>query len=143
MKLATPLLLRLQTLTDEIVSYETSRVSNLNRLQELFSDCILDDAFSTLEELFEFKAMNLLGISLSSEALGEIQKGRYVQLLVIASKKKDDKKSKNISLGYFGKAELLEDGLCAKLTEFVLRWRYEKSFQNVNHYKDLLGQLDV
>ena len=82
-----------------------------------------------------------MGITLSEEALGEIQKGRYVQLLVIAAKKKEEKKSTSISLGYFGKAELLDPQQVAYLTEFVLRWRYEKSFLNVNHYRDLIGQL--
>jgi hypothetical protein len=141
MKLSTSLLSRLQSLTDDIISYETSRIENLKRLDELFPFCVLDQKFSNVKELFEFKAMNLMGITLSEEALGEIQKGRYVQLLVITAKKKEEKKATNISLGYFGKAELLDDTLRGQLTEFVLRFRYEKSFHNNNHYKNLIEKL--
>jgi len=40
-----------------------------------------------------------------------------------------------------GKAEKLEDSLKNDIIEFVLRWRYEKAFQNLEHYKDLLGRI--
>ena len=53
------------------------------------------------------------------------------------------KKAKNISLGYFGKAETLDKELKNCIIEFVLRWRYEKSFQNVEHYKKLIARVEV
>ncbi len=142
MKFSSPLLDKLDLLTDKIVSYEISRASNLKQLEKLFPLCVLDDSFHTIHELFEFKAMNLMGISLKEESLGMIQTGRYIQLLVITTKKKEDKKSRNISLSYFGKSETVEKEQVARLTEFVLRWRYEKSFLNVNHYKSMIEQLD-
>lgn len=138
MKSPSSLLSRLQLLTDEITTYETSRIANLKRLKELFSECVLDESYSSIEELFEFKAMNLMGITLSEDALGEIQEGRYIQLIVIAAKQKEEKKSTSISLSYFGRSEQLKPELVKKLTEFVLRWRYEKSFYQMNHYKHLL-----
>lgn len=141
MKLSSPLLSRLHALTDEITTYETSRIANLKRLETLMPLCILDDKYRDIKALLDFKAMNLMGISLNEEALGEIQEGRYIQLLVIAPKQVTDKKSTNISLGYFGKAETVLAEQVANLTEFVLRWRYEKSFLNLNHYKNLLAQL--
>lgn len=142
MKSNASLLLRLHELTDALVTYESSRIANLKRLEELFPLCISGDDFDSVHELFEFKAMNLMGITLSDEALGSIQAGRYVQLLVIAAKKKEEKKSTSISLGYFGKAENVDPQMVKNLTEFVLRWRYEKSFINVNHYKGLIEQLE-
>ncbi len=142
MKSNASLLLRLQELTDTLVTYESSRIANIKRLETLFPLCIKGDDFRTIHELFEFKAMNLMGITLSEDALGVIQEGRYVQLLVIAAKQKEDKKSTSISLGYFGKAESVDPQTVAHLTEFVLRWRYEKSFMNVNHYKELIEQFN-
>ena len=141
MKSNSSLLLRLQELTDDIITYESSRIANIKRLEELFTLCILGDDFRSIHELFKFKAMNLMGITLTEDALGAIQKGRYIQLLVIAAKEKGEKKSTSISLGYFGKAESVDAQQVAHLTEFVLRWRYEKSFLNVNHYKELINQL--
>ena len=142
MKLSSPLLTRLQALTDDIITYETSRIANLKRLEELLPLCVLDEKYRDIHTLLDFKAMNLMGISLSEEALGEIQEARYIQLLVIAPKQVTDKKSTNISLGYFGKAETVLSAQIAHLTEFVLRWRYEKSFLNLNHYKKLLDFRD-
>ena len=140
MKVSSPLISRLHTLTDALTSYETSRLANLKRLDELLSLCVLDEKYRDVKMLLEFKAMNLMGISLTEEALGEIQEGRYIQLLVIAPKEKMDKKSTNISLGYFGKAETVLKEQVEQLTEFVLRWRYEKSFLNLNHYKNLIDR---
>ncbi len=130
---------RLQQLTDRVTSYEIRRRENLKRLKELFVLCALNEKYPTVEELFSFKAMNLMGISLKEENLGEIQKGRYVQVLTIASKKEDSKKSPNVSLGYFGKAELLDPVMKDRLVEFVLRWRFEKSFMNMHHYQQMIS----
>jgi len=140
MKVSSPLISRLHALTDELITYETSRQANLKRLDELLPVCVLDEKYRDVVTLLEFKAMNLMGISLSEEALGVIQEGRYIQLLVIAPKQMTDKKSTNISLGYFGKAETVLKEQVANLTEFVLRWRYEKSFLNLNHYKTLIDK---
>ena len=46
-------------------------------------------------------------------------------------------------MGYFGKAETLDDRLKNEIVEFVLRWRYEKAFQNLVHYEDLIARVDV
>ena len=75
MKFSSPLLDKLDLLTDQIVSYEISRASNLKQLEKLFPLCVLDDSFHTIHELFEFKAMNLMGISLkATESL--LQRGK-------------------------------------------------------------------
>ena len=55
--------------------------------------------------------------------------------------KNGKKKAKNISLGYFGKAETLDKDFKNEIIEFVLRWRYEKAFQNLKHYRVLLARL--
>jgi hypothetical protein len=52
------------------------------------------------------------------------------------------KKAKNVSLGYFGKAQTLEPELKNDIIEFVLRWRYEKAFQTLEHYEELIERLD-
>jgi hypothetical protein len=51
------------------------------------------------------------------------------------------KKAKNTSLGYFGKAETLDPVRKNQVIEFVLRWRYEKAFQNLEHYRLLLEKV--
>jgi len=70
---------------------------------------------------------------------------KYIQIIAITYEpdKNGKKKAKNISLGYFGKAETLENILKNEIIEFVLRWRYEKAFQNVEHYKDLIERVET
>ncbi|HEY9203622.1 MAG TPA: hypothetical protein VIM82_04765, partial [Sulfurimonas sp.] len=78
------------------------------------------------------------GASLLSESLGEIKKGKYLQILAIGYDKEAVVKSKNISLGYFGKAENVDAGLKNKIVEFIIRFRFEKSFMTLEHYYTML-----
>lgn len=121
--------------------YEKRRRENFNRLKELFTLLALDEKVESFEALFEFKAINLLGITLTPEALGVIQKKRYVQILAIRSKK-ERKGNDNLSLGYYGKSEALDEVLRERIVEFILRWRFEKSFYHVEFYRDLIEQIE-
>ncbi|HHS92451.1 MAG TPA: hypothetical protein ENK82_03830 [Campylobacterales bacterium] len=95
-----------------------------------------------ISTLFEYAAINLAGIGLREEDFGEIREGRYVQIIAIDYEIiNDKKKTRNSSLGYYGKAEKLEKDLKKYIIEFVLRWRYEKSFQHSDHYKQLLAKI--
>jgi len=96
--------------------------------------------FSTL---FNYTAMNLAGIGLKDENFGEIHKGKYVQIISISYELNSDGKrvNKNSSLGYYGKAEKLEEKEKSNIIEFVLRWRYEKSFQHSDDYQRLLSKI--
>ena len=89
--------------------------------------------------------MNLSGIGLKEDDFGQVREGKYIQIIAITYEpdKNGKKKAKNISLGYFGKAETLDPALKNEIIEFVLRWRYEKAFQNVEHYKDLIAKVDT
>ena len=46
-------------------------------------------------------------------------------------------KNKNISLGYFGRAEKVSAALKKSIITFVLSWRFEKSFRTLEHYHNL------
>ena len=50
-------------------------------------------------------------------------------------------KSKNISLGYFGRAENVDSKLKDKIIEFVIRYRFEKSFMTLEYYSTMLESL--
>ena len=97
------------------------------------------------DTVFAYKAMNLSGIGLKEEDFGAVREGKYIQIIAITYEpdKNGKKKAKNISLGYFGKSETLNVDLKNEIIEFVLRWRYEKAFQNVAHYKNLIARVDV
>ena len=128
---------RLKELTDRLTTYEIQRRNNLNRLSILFEQLGLTSKINHFEALFEFKAMNLTGISLKEEHLGAIQHGKYVQILAIGAR--TEKKASNSSLVYLGKAEKLTPLQCHEVVEFVLRWRFEKSMRTVHHYESLLA----
>jgi len=132
---------RLKNLTNKISSYEVTRKQNLIELRVLYKELHIDQKVHTFEELFEFKAINLSGVSLLAESLGEIKKGKYLQILAISYDKEALKKSKNISLAYFGRVENVEDTLKNKVVEFVLRYRFEKSFLTLEHYNGMLESL--
>jgi hypothetical protein len=87
--------------------------------------------------------MNLAGIGLKDEHFGEIHEGKYVQIISIAYELNSDGKriNKNTSLGYYGKSEKLEEEKKSDIIEFVLRWRYEKTFQHSDYYQKLLEKL--
>jgi len=123
---------------------EPTRATNLERVTQLYVELGIYDKAPMVEKLFIYKAMNISGISLKEEDFGEIREGKYVQVIAITYEpdKNGKKKAKNISLGYFGKAETLADEYKNEIVEFVLRWRYEKAFQNLEHYKDLIANIN-
>ena len=132
---------RLKNLTSKISSYEMARKENLKKLEELFEKLNIDKKVQSFAELFEFKAINLSGASLTKENLGEIKEGKYLQVLAIAYDKEAVVKSKNISLAYFGRAESVDVELKNSVVEFIIRYRFEKSFMTLEHYHDMLGDL--
>jgi hypothetical protein len=132
---------RLKTLTNKISSYERARKDNLVLLQNLFNELNINQKVEEFSELFNYKAINLSGASLLSESLGEIKKGKYLQILAIGYDRDAVVKSKNVSLGYFGKAESVDEELKNKIVEFIIRFRFEKSFMTLEHYYTMLEPL--
>jgi len=124
---------------------EDVRQANIDRVRALYEKLKIIEKSPDFEKLFLYKAMNLSGIGLKEEDFGQIREGKYIQVIAITYEpdKNGKKKAKNISLGYFGKAESLEPKLKNEIIEFVLRWRYEKAFQNVEHYKELIEKIDM
>ncbi|BDY12043.1 hypothetical protein [Hydrogenimonas cancrithermarum] len=134
---------RLKALANEISSYEIERKKNLKRLKELFAQLKLSGKVMDFKELFDFKAINLSGISLNQKTIGKISEGKYAQIIAITYIEEDGKKrAKNISLGYFGRVENLDEVLKDQIVEFILRWRLEKSFMGVDRYRTLLKNFD-
>lgn len=134
---------RLKNLTNKISSYERARKENLVLLQNLYNELNINQKVEEFSELFNFKAINLSGASLLSESMGEIKKGKYLQILAIGYDKDAVVKSKNISLGYFGKAENVDEELKNKIVEFIIRFRFEKSFMTLEHYYGMLEPFKV
>ncbi len=122
---------------------EPVRTRNIIRMTELFLKLDIAKKIDDYSEIMIYKAMNISGIGLKDDDFGEIREGKYVQIIAITYEpdKNGKKKAKNISLAYFGKAETMEEQKKNEVIEFVLRWRYEKAFQNVEHYKLLLNKL--
>lgn len=133
---------RLKNLTNKISGYETARKDNLRKLEDLYIELNINEKVDEFVQLFEFKAINLSGASLSQESLGEIREGKYLQILAISYDKDAVVKSKNISLAYFGRVEGVDEELKNKIVEFVIRYRFEKSFITLEHYNDMLESLD-
>jgi len=129
---------RLKNLTNKISSYERARKENLTILENLYNDLSINKKVEEFGRLFEFKAINLSGASLLSESLGEIKEGKYLQILAIGYDKDAVIKSKNISLGYFGKVENVDVEFKDKVVEFIVRFRFEKSFMTLEHYHGML-----
>lgn len=129
---------RLKNLTNKISGYEIARKDNLIILENLYKEINIDKKVENFQELFHFKAINLSGASLLSENLGEIKKGKYLQILAISYDKDAVVKSKNISLAYFGRVENVNIELKDKIVEFILRYRFEKSFMTLEHYHEML-----
>jgi hypothetical protein len=121
------------------------REENIARVKELYEKLKIFEKSPDFDKVFMYKAMNLSGIGLKEDDFGEVREGKYIQVIAITYEpdKNGKKKAKNISLGYFGKAETLENTLKNEIIEFVLRWRYEKAFQNVEHYKDLISRVET
>ena len=119
------------------------RADNLKQIFKLFQKLDLSKKHSDFSTIFDYKAMNLAGIGLKDESFGEIQVGKYVQIIAIAYEINSEGKrvAKNTSLGYYGKAEKLTEEHKLDIIEFILRWRYEKSFQHSDYYQQLLERL--
>jgi hypothetical protein len=122
---------------------DSVRIENLVHMLSLYEKLDIAKKAPNVENIFMYKAMNISGVGLKEEDFGEIREGKYVQIIAITYEpdKNGKKKAKNISLGYFGKAETLENSFKNDIIEFVLRWRYEKAFQNLKHYRVLLARL--
>jgi len=120
------------------------RADNILRVEELYHKLKIFEKSPDFDNIFMYKAMNLSGIGLKDDDFGIIREGKYIQIIAITYEPdaKGKKKAKNISLGYFGKGETIDPELKNSIIEFVLRWRYEKAFQNVEHYKNLLAKID-
>ena len=131
---------RLKNLTNKISSYELARKENMTVLKKLYKDIGIDKKVESFEKLFDFKAINLSGVSLQEESLGAIKEGKYLQILAISYDKTATVKSKNISLAYFGRVESVESELKNSVVEFVIRYRFEKSFINLERYHQMLAK---
>jgi hypothetical protein len=127
------------------VSSDDIRGNNIVRVKVLYEKLKIFEKSPDFNNIFVYKAMNLSGIGLKEDDFGEVREGKYIQIIAITYEpdKNGKKKAKNISLGYFGKAETLDVTLKNEIIEFVLRWRYEKAFQNLEHYKDLIERVEV
>ncbi len=132
---------RLKKITNKISSYELARKENTAELKELYKEIGIDKKVEYFEELFEFKAINLSGVSLQEENLGELKEGKYLQILAISYDKDATIKSKNVSLAYFGRVESVDRALKERVVEFVIRYRFEKSFINMEHYHAMLKKI--
>ena len=113
----------------------------MKELEALYKALHIDDKVLQFHDLFAFKAINLSGVSLSADTLGEVKEGKYIQIIAITYDKTSDVKNKNSSLAYFGRAESVEPQLREKIITFVLRWRFEKSFMTLEHYHTMLESL--
>lgn len=119
------------------------RAYNLSRISTLYQELELSKQPNDFETIFDYKAMNLTGLSLQDEDFAAIRAGRYVQIICISYQLNDQGKrvSQNSSLGYFGKAEKLTEERKNQIIEFILRWRYEKAFRHADIYEQLLSKL--
>ena len=119
------------------------RKVNLKKIAHLYEVLKLSKNHPNFATLFNYTAMNLARIGLKDEDFGEIRERKYVQIISISYELNSDGKrvNKNSSLGYYGKAEKLDEKEKSNIIEFVLRWRYEKSFQHSDHYQRLLSSI--
>jgi len=132
---------RLKNLTAQISSYELERKDNFKRLESLYLSLGINSKVDSFVDLFDYKAINLSGISLSDESLGMVKEGKYAQIIGILYDNTAKVKNKNISLAYCGRAEKISEEMKGDIIAFVLGWRFEKSFRTLEHYHNLLAQL--
>jgi hypothetical protein len=132
---------RLKNLTNKISGYEITRKENLKILEGLFYKIGIDKKIENFDALFLYKAINLSGASLALENLGEIKEGKYFQILAISYDKNAKVKSKNVSLAYFGRVENVDAELKNSVVEFIIRYRFEKSFMTLEHYNEMLESI--
>lgn len=112
---------RLKALTSKISSFETARSENMKVLKNLYYHLKIDDKISCFEDIFKYKAMNLTGVSLQEGDLGSIKQNRYVQIICISyDKDAKGQRSKNSSLGYFGRSDTIEEELKKSIVKFIL-----------------------
>jgi len=134
---------RLKALTSKISSFETARKENMQTLKDLYVFLKIDEKIPEFKQLFEYKAMNLTGLSLQAEDLGVIKENRYVQIICISyDKQAKGHKSKNSSLGYFGRSDSIDENLKNAIVKFILCWRFEKSFITLEHYHGMIESLN-
>jgi len=135
---------RLKALTNKITSFEGSRKDNLIKLKDLYARLKIDEKIPIFEDLFEYKAMNVTGLSLQAQDLGAIKENRYVQIICISyDKEAKGQKSKNSSLGYFGRSDSIDEAVKKDVVKFILCWRFEKSFMTLEHYNDMISTVDA
>ncbi len=132
---------RLNELTSHIYSTQLRDIENLKRLELLYEKLGLNEKIINFDDVFDFKAINLSGVSLSKNSLGEITKGKYLQIIGILYDKNAKVKSKNISIAYYGRIELVDEKLKNDVIKFVLSWRYEKSVRNLKSHAELLDKI--
>ncbi len=135
----------IQSMNIDTSYIDAVRSENILRVKVLHEKLKIFEKSPDFSNIFIYKAMNLSGIGLKEEDFAQVRAGKYIQVIAITYEpdKNGKKKAKNISLGYFGKAETLDVALKNEIIEFVLRWRYEKAFQNLEHYKDLISRVDM
>jgi len=119
-----------QPISDISFEYNLTREKNIQKVKELYDRLHIYEKSPDFDKLFGYKAMNLSGISLKEDDFAQIRSGKYIQIIAIVydANKVGTKKARNISLGYFGKAENVKVETRLQIIEFVLRWRYEKAF---------------
>lgn len=119
------------------------RALNMEFLRRLFLELKINEKCPEFDDIFLYKAMNLAGIGLKDDDFGELRVGKYIQIIAISYDAigEEKKKAKNVSLGYYGKGEMLDTQKKYKIIEFILRWRYEKGLQSLDNYIHLLGKL--
>lgn len=132
---------RLKELTSKISSYELARKENLRTLAKLFDVLNLSEKVGEFHDVFEFKAINLSGISLAEDDIGTIKEGKYLQIIGIKYDKEAKVKNRNISLGYYGRVEKVDVDLRNTIVKFIIAWRFEKSFRTLEHYYTMLEKL--
>ena len=132
---------RLKELTSKISSYELARKENLRTLAKLFDTLNLGEKVGEFHDIFEFKAINLSGISLAEEDIGTIKEGKYLQIIGIKYDREAKVKNRNISLGYYGRVEKVEVEMRNTIVKFIIAWRFEKSFRTLEHYYTMLEKL--
>jgi hypothetical protein len=130
---------RLKNVTSKISSYEVSRKENMLELERLYNSLKLNEKVADFKDIFEFKAINLSGMSLQKEDLGAIKDGKYTQLIGIKYDKNAKVKNRNESLAYYGRSEKVSEEVKTEIISFVLRWRFEKSFMTLEHYHIMIG----
>ena len=133
------LLERLEKISSKLAGYELTRKENLECLKQLFFQLGLNEKVGSFETIFSYKALNISAVSLQNESFGVEQEGKYLQILAIT---RVNGKSKNISLAYFGRIEQVEEKIKKMAMEFVIRYRFEKSFITLEGYHAMLGNFD-